>query len=67
MGEGSGVGKKSKIKKPRQKTVKNSLIFLFTILFFFNIYTQEYSKQKQLDINNASLEEIQKLPVSVEM
>jgi len=49
----------------------NKLKYIFTIILslilFFNISAQEYSKQNQLDINNATFEQIQKLPIPVEI
>lgn len=47
--------------------MKKFSLYLFIFFIFFKISAQEYSKQNQLDINNASLEEIQKLPVSLEI
>lgn len=44
-------------------------IYIITLIFIFNIdiFAEEYSRDNQIDLNNATFEEIQNLPVSVEI
>ncbi len=44
--------------------MKQTFLCFIICLLIFNLYGQDYSKEKQLDINNSTLEEIQRLPVS---